>query len=477
MILTADLGGSSLRVALLGRDGAIAAMHAVPHVLGAEADPEDWWRGFVAGVEALPAADVARAEAVAVTAFTRSLVLLDDAGAVLRPAMLWTDARAESVVEEVRAMLPAHAEAAQVNAFHPLARLCWLARAEPLVVARAAVALEPKDEINRRLTGVAVSDVVSSARLAASQDLFAPLGLPDLLPPLRRPGAVMGLVREGLPGALAALAGRPVLAMANDTWAATTGLGAMRSGMAYCISGTTEVLGLLHDAPARAEGLLTVDWDGLWQLGGPSMHGADAVAWVQGVVASEAPPPSPSPACGGGNVSAEEGGAGDPLPLLFLPTLAGERVPHWDPSLRGAFLGLRRDHTFANLVRAVMQGVALNNATVLWRAEAAAGRVATELRLGGGGATPDWAQLRADVLGRDVVLTDAPEPGLLGCAITAIAALDRRPLAEIQFGLARPTRRFAPDPARHAAYRELHAIFARAEAAVAPISRALAALG
>jgi xylulokinase len=166
-----------------------------------------------------------------------------------------------------------------------------------------------------------------------------------------------------------------------------------------------------------------------------------------------------------------------PLPLLFLPTLSGERVPHWDPALRGAFLGLRREHTGADLIRAVMQGVAFNNATVLARAEAATGRAATELRLGGGGATPDWAQLRADVLGRPVVLTDAPEPGLLGCAIAAIAAVDRRPLGEVQDALARPARRFDPGPARHDAYRTLRAIFAEAEAAVAPISRALAALG
>jgi len=471
MILAADLGGSSLRVALLGRDGAIRALHAVPHVLGVEADPEDWWRGFVAGAEALrrdDSAGFAAVEAIAITAFTRSLVLLDGQGAVLRPAMLWTDTRAEAVLPELRAALPTHPEEAQVNAFHPLARLFWLARTEPGVIARAAVALEPKDEINRRLTGIASSDAVSSARLAASRDLLAPLGLPALLPTLRRPGEAMGMVRPGLPGALADLAGRTVLAMSNDTWAAVTGLGAMRVGMAYCISGTTEVLGLLHDAPASAPGLLTVDWDGLWQLGGPSMHGADAVAWVRGVVGGAEPPPRPSPASGRGS---------SVLPLLFLPTLSGERVPHWDPSLRGAFLGLRRDHSAADLVRAVMQGVAFNNATVLSRAEAATGRVATELRLGGGGATPDWAQLRADVLDRPVTLTDAPEPGLLGCAITAIAALDRRPLAEIQSKLARPARRFTPDPARHAAYRDLHALFTQAEAAVAPISRALAALG
>jgi xylulokinase len=462
MILAADLGGSSLRVALVGRDGAIHALCAVPHVLGIEADPEEWWRGVVAGAEALRREDPAgfsRIAAVAVTAFTRSLVLLDAAGTVLRPAMLWTDARAEAVLPDLCARLPAHPEAPHVNAFHPLARLAWLAQAEPGVMARAAIALEPKDDINRRLTGVASSDVVSCARLTASAGLLTPLGLPALLPRLRRPGDVMGAVRAGLPGALGALAGVPVLAMANDTWAAVTGLGAMRAGMAYCISGTTEVLGLLHDAPAAAPGLLTVDWDGLWQLGGPSMHGADLLAWLRDL--------------GAGTGPAAEG----PVPILFLPTLAGERVPHWDPALRGAFLGLRRDHTGADLVRAVMQGVAFNNATVLSRAEAACGRQASEIRLGGGGATPDWAELRADVLGRPVVLAEAAEPGLLGCVITAVAALEARSLAEVQAELARPARRFTPDPVRHAAYRRLHAVFMQAETAVAPISHALASTG
>lgn len=459
-VLAADLGGSSARLALIGRDGAIRALHAAPHRLGPEADPEDWWRFVTAGAEALRQADApgfAAVEAIAVTAFTRSLVLLDAAGRVLRPALLWTDTRAAAALPALRARLPDHPEAPHINAFHPLARLAWLAGTEPEVVARAALALEPKDEINRRLTGVAASDSVSSARLAASRALLAPLGLPPLLPPLKRPAQVMGQVRPGLPGALGALATRPVLAMAHDTWAAVTGLGAMRAGLAYCISGTTEVLGLLHDAPAQAPGLLTVDWDGLWQLGGPSQHGADALAWLASLGVSTADP-TPD----------------DPVPILFLPSLSGERVPHWDPALRGAFLGLARGHGPAEMQRAVMQGVAFNNATVLGRAEAAAGRTAEELRLGGGGATPGWARIRADALGRPVVLTDCAEPGLLGGAITAFAHLEGRPLAALQDELARPAARIAPDPARHAAARRLHALFQQAEAAVAPLSRALA---
>jgi xylulokinase len=461
-VLAVDLGGSSLRCGLVDRRGTLRALHAAPRRSAGEADPAAWWQGVVDGADALQVGDAegfAAVRAIAVTAFTRSVILLDAAGEVLRPAMLWSDTRAEATLAELRARLPAaHPEAAEINAFHPLSRLFWLARTEPAILARASAAIEPKDEINRRLTGIVASDRISSARLAAAADLLPVLGLPALLPPLRRPAAILGPALAGLPGALGGLAGRPVLAMANDTWAAVTGLGAMRPGLAYCISGTTEVLGLLSEAPAQAAGLLTVDWDGLWQLGGPSQHGADALAWLRELgIAADDPPP------------------GDPVPILFLPTLAGERVPHWDPALRAAFLGLSRAHGPADMVRAVMQGIALNNRTVLHRAEQATGTRAAELRLGGGGATPGWAQIRADVLGRRVVLTGGREPGLLGCAIAAFAALEGAPLAALQDQLVHVGRAFEPDARRHAAALRLHALFQQAEAAIAPIARALAA--
>jgi xylulokinase len=121
-----------------------------------------------------------------------------------------------------------------------------------------------------------------------------------------------------------------------------------------------------------------------------------------------------------------------------------------------------------------MQGVALNNRTVLARAEAATGRLAGEVRLGGGGATPGWAQLRADVLGRPVVLTEGREPGLLGCAVAAFAAMEGASLEAMQAALARPAARYEPDPRRHAMATRLHALFAQAETAVVPVSHALA---
>ncbi|MBU8540415.1 xylulokinase [Falsiroseomonas tokyonensis] len=460
-ILAVDLGGSSLRVALVGRDGSLLARHDKQQRLGAEADAEHWWQALRQAAAALRRQDgaaFARTAAIAISAITRSLVPVDAAGDPTHPALLFGDGRAAETLPALLALLPPdHPELPQVNAFHPLARLAWLRQVAPSALARTTAILEPKDFLNLRLTGRLASDRISAARLAAAAPLLPRLGLAEsLLPPLLPPGAILGPLR---PDALPGLGPIPVMAMAHDTWAAVAGLGALREGHAYGISGTTEVLGLLHHSPAVAPGLLTVDWDGLFQIGGPSQHGADALAWLASLgveVGRGDPPPQ------------------DPIPVLFLPTLAGERVPHWDPDLRGAFLGLRRDHSAADLARAVMQGIAFNNRTVLERAEAAAGRQAVALHLGGGGATPGWAQLRADVLGRPVLLSATPEPGLLGCAIVAFSAIKGTGLIAMQDQLARPAARLLPDPARHAEATRLHAIFQAAEAAVAPISRALA---
>ena len=256
----------------------------------------------------------------------------------------------------------------------------------------------------------------------------------------------------------------------NDSWAAALGLGSLAPGRAYNISGTTEVLGVLSDRPLSAEGLVALDWFGLHHLGGPSQNGADTLRWWADMQSG--------PGAVGERIEALLSGPRHPEPALFLPYLQGERVPHWDPALRGAFLGLHRRHGPTDLAWAVMEGVAFGNRLVLERAEAALGRAVDNVRMGGGGAlNARWRQVKADVLGREVLAGSAREPGLLGAAITAWTALGRyASLADAAAAMARPAHRHAPDPSRRAHYDRLYALFRQAEAAAAPISRALATL-
>ena len=445
-----------------------------------EVDPAHWWRLFADAVECLAAASgpaFCQVAGIAICGITRTQVFLDAHGHALRPALTWRDTRAMSSAMRLAALAPDEwPEKEHLNAFHPAARLLWLAEAEPAHFARLHAVVDPKDYLNFRLTGVLATDLVSGARLwAASRPwpgggLFAAAGLPASLVaiPFLDPRDLLGLVQPGLTGALATLARVPVYAMANDTWTTAAGMGALRPGVAYNISGTTEVFGAIAAEAATAPGLMSVDWGaGIQQLGGPSQSGADTVAWLMPLLAGH-----------GSTIERLLATPRQPEPAIFLPFLSGERVPYWEPLLRAAWLGLDRRHGASDMAYAVLEGVAFLNRLTLERAEAANRTCVQEIRFGGGGAANRiWCQIKADVTGRTVLVGAAAEPGLLGCAVVAWTGLGVfANLDAAQRHLVRIAHRYDADPARHAAYAPLYALWLEAVAASRPISARLAAL-
>ena len=486
VVLACDLGGSSFRAALIDNRGTTLAEHAVPgpalhdHLDRSEVTALAWWTQLLEAAARLAeqAPELfASIQGIAICGVTRTQVFLGRDGQELRPAMTWKDARSDGIASRLRETLADHSEASRINAFHPLARLAWLADTEPENARALACVLEPKDYLNFRLTGRQASDPVSLARLIACTENvggrsgFDAIGLPpSVIPAIIEPAEIVAPVRASLPAPFDQFAGIPVFCGCNDTWAAVAGLGALRPGYAYNISGTTEVLGVLGPDQAEAEGLISVDWRGLWHLGGPSQNGADTAAWLAGLLGGNGPI--------GETIERLLAGPRHPQPVLFLPYLQGERVPYWDPNLRGAFIGLGRRHGPTDLAYAVLEGVACQNRLVLERAEGALGNRVDEIRFGGGAAAnPVWAQVKADICGRPIAVGAAKEPGLLGAAIIAWTGLRRfASLGAAQDALVTIARRYEPDPARRPTYNALYALYRQSEAALAPISADLVAL-
>jgi xylulokinase len=480
--LAADLGGSSVKAALVAQTGEIVAQAALPAPTPDADDlitPCDWWRTFREAALILKrenASAFARVAAIAVTGVTRTPVVLDANGDALIGAMSARDARAQEIAERTKIDPQTCPEAAHYDAFHPAARLKWISEHAPDVIARAAVVVDPKDFVTAQLTGRVVGDHIALARLIASgfsmdgPSLLSRLGLPEtLVPRTVGIGRVIAPVRHDAGEPFDALAGRPVVMASHDTLCGVLGLGALTRGRAYNISGTTETFGVLSARAAQAEGLLAVRWaDDLHQLGGPGQNGADALTWLGGLVGADAP----------SAITQALAQPRHPAPLIFLPYLSGERVPFWDADLRAAFLGLSRAHHRGDLAWALLEGIAFLNATVLRRAEAAAGITVDEVRFGGGGARiAAWAQIKADILARPVVTVTTEEPGVFGAALMAFIGLGIfTTFPEAQQLMVRTAQRFSPRPEQRDFYAALGLLFDAAHDAVQPISQRLVKL-
>jgi xylulokinase len=139
--------------------------------------------------------------------------------------------------------------------------------------------------------------------------------------------------------------------------------------------------------------------------------------------------------------------------LLFLPYLLGERSPYWNPHARGVFLGLAKHHTSANLVRAVLEGVAMNLLIGL-RAFQEQGAAIEQVDAIGGGARSDlWLQVLADVWNVPVRRRSlVEEANSLGAAVVTGVAIGSLPDFGVASTLSELGTTFEPDPERHAAY-------------------------
>lgn len=457
-VLAIDLGGNSLRAALVARDGAVVASALRPHRIAEEADAEGWWRMLVEAVAELPPAEV---RAIVPTGFTRSQVLVDAAGNPVRPAQCFPDTRATAEAAELAGA--AKGTWVEMTAFHPLARLAWARAQDPFAFARARHLLQPKDFLALRLTGRRASDRISNAWALERRTSRRSLSVfnaaqidSGLLPDLHDPWEIVGRCTDALPG----YAGIPVLCGAMDTWCAALGAGAAQPGDAYLIAGSTDAGGVLSDTPTDAEGLVTLPWGiGLFHTGGPSGAGADCLHWLADLLAQSDP---------AAIVALAEAANPAAAPLLFLPALSGERAPSWAATTRASFAGLDRGHGPAELARAVLEGVAFADRDLL------GGLPFDRLFLAGGGARSDlWCQIRADVLGCQVLRT-GDQPGLLGAAMLGWAGLGEFPsLPAAQSAFTARADEFRPDHAVVARTQRLFEAYKQVQAAAATMAHTL----
>lgn len=471
MYLGIDIGTSGVKALLSAGATEVTATATAPLSVSrpqpewSEQDPADWWRATERALDTLARSHreaLRQVRGIGLSGQMHGATLLNAAHEPIRPAILWNDGRSGEECAEIEAAYP-EARRISGNLVMPgftAPKVAWVRKHEPEAFEAIDKVLLPKDYVRLRLTGEFATDLSD-----ASGTVWLDVGARDWSDALL---AVTGLERRHMPalfegseptGTLRAewaerwgLPREAVVAAGGGDNAATgCGVGAVTPGSAFVSLGTS---GVLFVSNARfspnTEAAVHAFCHAVprtWHQMGVILSAADSLSWLadtlgQSVAELSALVPEAATAPGA---------------VTFLPYLSGERTPHNDPHAAGAFLGLRRGSGPAELVRAVMEGVAYAFRDCRRVLNDAGTDFGSAIAVGGGAQSRAWLRILATALERPI---EVPEQGDFGAAFGAarlgLCAAEGADPLEICTA-PRIDESIAPDPEGLAAYAEGYA--------------------
>ncbi len=469
-ILGIDLGTTEVKAGLVGLDGRLLAIARAGYGLDvghgpgwAEQDPAGWWSAVVVAVRALRPPEPVDVVAIGVDGHGPTLAAVDDGGEATRPAITFLDTRATAEADELAA-----ATGIRGWALGPLPAALWLERHEPHVAARTRWYLTTWEWLAFRLTGAAAAPIVPGQAIPDPLIVAEATGLrTGRRPPEVAIGSIVGELSGVAAEALDLRAGIPVAGGTNDAFASYLGAGLTQAGDAYDPGGSAGGFGVYWHEPVEVSGAFVTPAPlaGLFSVGAAMAATGRALDWFRDSVV-------------GGGVTTErlleEAGTTPPGAdgVVFLPYLAGERSPIWDPTATGAFVGLTLGHGRAHLGRSILEASALAIRHVA-EPMLAAGVTVTAMRACGGPARSEtWNQIKADVTGFPVLVPGVLETAVLGSAI--LGAVGIGACADVPTGvraMTRIERRLDPRPEHQATYDRAYAVYRGLYPALAPLLR------
>lgn len=492
-IVAIDIGTTGAKAALVDQTGRLltSALATYPTHTAAgnvvEQAPEDWWSAACYALQRVMAAAPAALQVAAVilSGQMQDMILLGETGA-LGPALLYSDSRAQAEAAAIAALIGAENLTAITGnaqgAASVLAKWRWLAAHEPARLDLThTILLGSHDYVTWRLCGARSADPTTAAttglldlpRGAWALDLLDRLGLDSrLLPELNPAGTPLGTVSAAAAAATGLPVNIPVLQGVGDLGATTIGVGASEPGMIYAYLGTSGWIAVSRASatPMPERGVFTISHAvaGRYIQVAPVLTAGGNLEWLRGALAgaqydyarlNELAAAAPAGSHG----------------VVYLPYLNGERSPFSDPHARAGFLGISGATTQADLVRAVMEGTAL-----AYRAlrDTLGVEQTGSLRLaGGGGQSPVWVQIMADVLDRPVEVVAAPgDAPARGAALVAGKALGWYASLAPSAAFFPVAATYQPHAAHAALYDRLYPVFAEIYPALRATFAALARL-
>ncbi|MDQ0893922.1 FGGY-family carbohydrate kinase [Agromyces ramosus] len=486
-VLGVDIGTSSSKGVLVAEDGTILASavreHRVerPHPGWVEMSGATWWAEFCSIATELigGAASGTRIQAVGVSGMGPCVLLADDEGMPIRPAILYgVDSRAGEQVDRLEAefgvdeIVRVGGSGLSSQAAGP--KIAWIADHEPDAYARARRLFMPASWLAHRLTDEYVLDRHSASQCTPLFDIEAGgwhepwwnAVAPGIeAPPLAWPGDVAGTVTASAALATGLVEGTPVIVGTIDAWSEAVSVGAVGPGDLMLMYGTTMFLVATVPEILRTPSMWTTTgaFRGTHSLAGGMATSGAITSWLRDLTNADYP-----------ELLAEADASGPGARgLVMLPYFAGERTPLLDPDARGVIAGLTLSHSRGDLYRAALEATAFGVRHNVETMRGAGARIDRIIAVGGGTQGSLWTQIVSDVTGLEQQLARTSVGASYGAAFLAASAIagDRAPDIADWNPITHTVR---PDPSTAHAYERGYRIYRELYPATADVAHRLA---
>lgn len=447
-VIGVDLGTSGTKTVLFDELGKVVASHTIEYPMYqpqngyAEQEPADWREAAFATIRACLDKSGVRAEdvkGIGLSGQMHGLVMLDENGEVLRRSIIWCDQRTAAECEEITQRVGAE-RLIEITANPALtgftaSKILWVRNHEPEIYAKCRHILLPKDYVRYCLTGEFATEVSDASGMQLldipsrqwSDEVLEKLDIDkSLLAKVYESPEVTGTLTADAAAKCGLKAGTLVVGGAGDNAAAAVGTGVVRDGRAFTTIGTSGVV-FAHTSeitidPKGRVHTFCCAVPGAWHVMGVTQGAGLSLKWFRDQF------------CDTEKATArlmgvdeyylmDKAALASPIganKLLYLPYLMGERTPHLDPDARGVFFGLSGMHTKRDMLRAVMEGVTYSLRDCVEVCREMGVNVSDMMACGGGGSSPVWRQMLADLYNCPVKTVDSKEGPALGVAILAM---------------------------------------------------------
>lgn len=432
-LLGIDIGTSACKVALFDESGRVVAQASRPYPVKhpqpgwAQQNPEAWWHAVCAAVcDTIEASGNEPIDCIGLDGQSWSAILIDDRGSVLCDTPIWMDTRAQAHCQRMDQVLGVGTLFAScgnpTKPSYTLPKVLWYKDNMPEAYANAAYVLQSNSFIGYRLTGEITQDASQGYGLQCfdmrsdswNMEVLRALGIREsLLPPIVASERIIGRVTAEAARASGLTEGTPVVAGGLDAACGCLGAGVYRPGQTQEQGGQAGGMSICLDIYTADPRLILSRHvvPGRWLLQGGTVGGGGALRWLREQVCPELTFEEMSVLAG----TIPAGSEG----LIFLPYMAGERSPIWDPDAKGVFFGLDYTKTRAHMIRACMEGVAYALRHNLETAYEAGAEVSALHAMGGSANSHVWTQLKADVTDRVIGVPASDTATTLGAAMLA----------------------------------------------------------